>query len=196
MAKRQHLKTAESFLSQGLQFASKLTSSTFLPAGLLTTVRHLATTTDSSTKKGSKGQSAPFKPFYGKLDDFGNDDKKDDMKETKKVHVSLVEMYNSHHLLSRMDQHKLELERVRESFRVHEDDCGSSQVQIALLTEKIKYMAQHMQVHRKDYHSRKGLEGMLAKRRKLLKYLRRTDWDSYCVLLPKLGLRDRAEIKG
>ncbi|BFI25696.1 small subunit ribosomal protein S15 [Marchantia polymorpha subsp. ruderalis] len=92
--------------------------------------------------------------------------------------------------LSSPEKHKIELEKVRRSFRIHPTDCGSSQVQIALLTNKIKYMTQHMGTHRKDYHSRKGLEAMVSQRRRLLKYLRRKDWNSYCDVISKLGLRD------
>lgn len=90
-----------------------------------------------------------------------------------------------------MEKHKLELQKVREEFRIHEGDCGSSQVQIALLTAKIKYMAEHMKTHKKDLHSRRGLEGMIEQRKKLLQYLRRKDWDEYCLLISKLGLRDK-----
>lgn len=92
--------------------------------------------------------------------------------------------------LSAPEKHKVTLTKVRQDFQVHKTDCGSSQVQIALLTTKIKYMTKHMETHRKDYHSRKGLEAMVQRRRKILKYLRRTDWDSYCDVITKLGLRD------
>jgi ribosomal protein S15 len=103
----------------------------------------------------------------------------------------LIERYYADEHLSSMERHKIELQKVREEYRIHEGDCGSSQVQIALLTAKIKYMAEHMKSHKKDFHSRKGLEGMIEQRKKLLKYLRRTDWDEYCVLITRLGLRDR-----
>jgi len=103
----------------------------------------------------------------------------------------LLEKYYSEEHLSAMEKHKLELQKVREEFRIHEGDCGSSQVQIALLTAKIKYMAEHMKTHKKDLHSRRGLEGMIEQRKKLLQYLRRKDWDEYCILISKLGLRDK-----
>lgn len=103
----------------------------------------------------------------------------------------LLDNYYSDEHLSSIERHKIQLQKVREEYRIHEGDCGSSQVQIALLTAKIKYMAEHMKTHKKDLHSRKGLEGMIEQRKKLLKYLRRTDWDSYCVLITRLGLRDR-----
>ena len=63
-------------------------------------------------------------------------------------------------------------------------------IAVAALTAKIKAMAQHMQVHRKDYHSRRGLQAMLSQRRSLLQYLRRKDFDSYAVVLSRLGLKD------
>ena len=61
---------------------------------------------------------------------------------------------------------------------------------VAALTGKIKAMADHMRVHRKDYHSRRGLEAMLNRRKSLLQYLRRKDFDAYAIVLSRLGLRD------
>ena len=61
---------------------------------------------------------------------------------------------------------------------------------VAVLTAKIKAMAEHMKVHRKDYHSRRGLDAMLSQRRSLLQYLRRKDFDSYAITLSRLGLKD------
>ena len=61
---------------------------------------------------------------------------------------------------------------------------------VAALTAKIKAMAEHMRVHRKDYHSRRGLQAMLNQRRSLLEYLRRTDFDTYAIVLSRLGLKD------
>ena len=67
-------------------------------------------------------------------------------------------------------------------------DCWSPAV--AALTTKIKAMAAHMRVHRKDYHSRRGLQAMLNERRTLLQYLRRKDFDAYAIVLSRLGLKD------
>ena len=58
------------------------------------------------------------------------------------------------------------------------------------MTAKIKAMAAHMRIHRKDYHSRRGLQAMLNQRRSLLEYLRRKDFDSYAIVLSRLGLKD------
>ncbi|TYI78650.1 hypothetical protein E1A91_D06G227600v1 [Gossypium mustelinum] len=88
---------------------------------------------------------------------------------------------------------KIELAKVRDEFNMSESDCGSARVQVAQLTTKIKHLSSVL--HKKDKHSRKGLLAMVQKRKKLLKYLRRTDWDSYCLVLLKLGLRDTADSK-
>lgn len=68
-------------------------------------------------------------------------------------------------------------------------DTGSSEVQIALLTAQINHLQDHFRVHKKDHHGRRGLLGMVSKRRKLLDYLKRKDVDKYVELVSKLGLR-------
>ncbi len=73
--------------------------------------------------------------------------------------------------------------------RRHESDSGSPEVQIALLTERINELSQHLQAHKKDNSSRRGLVLMVAKRNRLLKYLSNTDRDAYVALIGKLGLR-------
>jgi small subunit ribosomal protein S15 len=73
--------------------------------------------------------------------------------------------------------------------RVHENDTGSAKVQVAVLTERIKYLDDHFRSHRKDHHSRRGLLKMVGKRRRLLNYLRRTDVETYRSLVQELGLR-------
>ncbi|KAJ8504362.1 hypothetical protein OPV22_005248 [Ensete ventricosum] len=95
--------------------------------------------------------------------------------------------------MSSAEKMKLELKRVRDEFKMSESDCGSAPVQVAQLTTKIKHL--NTILHKKDKHSRKGLLQMVQRRKKLLKYLRRTDWDSYCVVLSKLGLRDASPYK-
>lgn len=74
-------------------------------------------------------------------------------------------------------------------FRLHEKDSGSPDVQIALLTERIRYMTEHMSAHPKDFHSRYGLQGMVNRRNKLLKYLRREYPERYKALIERLDLR-------
>lgn len=76
-----------------------------------------------------------------------------------------------------------------EKYRAHGKDTGSTKVQIALLTERINYLTDHFKVHAKDHHSERGLLKMVGQRRRLLKYLRRTDLEGYRQLLQDLGLR-------
>jgi small subunit ribosomal protein S15 len=76
-----------------------------------------------------------------------------------------------------------------ESFRRHETDTGSSEVQIALLTERINGLSEHFKLHAKDHHSRRGLLRLVSQRRRLLDYLRRTGPKSYQELIKRLGLR-------
>ena len=75
------------------------------------------------------------------------------------------------------------------SFRLHEHDTGSPEVQIALLTERINYLTEHLKEHKKDHHSRRGLLKMVGKRRGLLNYLRKIDAERYRTILTKLSLR-------
>jgi len=107
--------------------------------------------------------------------------------------AELVERYFHPDHMSSEEKMKLELQRVRDEFKMSENDCGSARVQIAQLTLKIKHLSAVL--HKKDKHSRKGLQEMVQRRKKYLKYLRRTDWDSYCLVLSKLGLRDVPEYK-
>ena len=78
---------------------------------------------------------------------------------------------------------------VIESNRNHEKDTGSPEVQIALLTERIAELAEHLKTHQKDFSSRRGLLKMVGKRNSLLKYLARTDLSRYKQIITKLGLR-------
>jgi len=73
--------------------------------------------------------------------------------------------------------------------RLHETDTGSPEVQVALLTERINHLTEHLKVHVKDHHSRRGLLTMVGRRRRLLDYLRRNDVERYRALIAKLGLR-------
>lgn len=71
----------------------------------------------------------------------------------------------------------------------HEKDTGSTEVQIALLTERIREITEHLKAHPKDVHSRYGLAKLVSKRKKLLKYLKRIDFSKYQEVLRKLGIR-------
>ena len=74
-------------------------------------------------------------------------------------------------------------------FAQHEGDTGSPEVQIAILTSRINMLSAHMNEHTKDFHSRRGLLSMVAKRRRLLDYLKKQGHDRYSALIKELGLR-------
>ena len=76
-----------------------------------------------------------------------------------------------------------------EGFRVHPKDTGSPEVQVAILSERIQYMTQHLQVHRKDFSSQRGLLQMVGKHRLLLDYLKRQDSGRYQEIIKRLGIR-------
>ena len=78
---------------------------------------------------------------------------------------------------------------VIEANRTHETDTGSPEVQIALLTERINHLNEHLQSHKKDHHSRRGLLTMVGQRRGLLNYLKEKDIERYRAIVKKLGLR-------
>lgn len=80
-------------------------------------------------------------------------------------------------------------EKVVSDYKQHEKDTGSSQVQVALLTQRINELTEHFKVHKKDNHSRRGLLKMVAQRRKLLDYLKRRDIGEYHAIIKKLKLR-------
>lgn len=76
-----------------------------------------------------------------------------------------------------------------EEHRVHETDTGSAEVQIAVLTERINDLTQHLRIHRKDHHTRRGLLILVGRRRRQLAYLNKTDVERYRAIIAKLGLR-------
>lgn len=76
-----------------------------------------------------------------------------------------------------------------ESFRLHENDTGSPEVQVAILTERINQLSEHLKVHKKDFHSRRGLLKLVGQRRSLLNYLKDYDFERYQRLIQKIGLR-------
>lgn len=76
-----------------------------------------------------------------------------------------------------------------EQFGLHEGDSGSTEVQVALLTERINQLTEHMKVHRHDHHSQRGLLKLVGQRRRLLSYLKREDVSRYQDLIVRLGLR-------
>ncbi len=76
-----------------------------------------------------------------------------------------------------------------DTHRKHETDTGSSQVQVAVLTERINYLTEHFRAHKKDHHGRRGLLRMVGQRRRHLDYLKRTEVAAYRKLIADLGLR-------
>lgn len=82
-----------------------------------------------------------------------------------------------------------ETQTIIEEFGMHDSDTGSPEVQVAVLTERINDLTEHLKVHKQDHHSRRGLLMMVGKRRRLLNYLRRQDVERYRNLIGRLGLR-------
>jgi small subunit ribosomal protein S15 len=80
-------------------------------------------------------------------------------------------------------------EKIVGDYKTHTTDTGSSQVQVALLTQRINELTEHFKVHKKDNNSRRGLLKMVSRRRKLLDYLRHTNINEYHEIIKKLGLR-------
>jgi small subunit ribosomal protein S15 len=75
------------------------------------------------------------------------------------------------------------------TYKAHDTDTGSPEVQIALLSERIGYLTEHFKTHEKDHHSRRGLLKLVQQRRRLLDYLKRKDSDRYTEIIHKLGIR-------
>lgn len=78
---------------------------------------------------------------------------------------------------------------VIEAHRMHDSDTGSPEVQIALLTKRINHLTEHLRVHKKDHHTRRGLLMLVGRRRRLLDYLRNKDVERYRAIRDELGLR-------
>ena len=80
-------------------------------------------------------------------------------------------------------------QEIMETYARHEGDTGSPEVQIALLTERINHLNEHLKLHKKDHHSRRGLLKMVGQRRGLLNYLKEKDIERYRAIVAQLGLR-------
>jgi len=76
-----------------------------------------------------------------------------------------------------------------EKFKIHPQDTGSASVQVALLTERINYLTEHLKKHKKDFHSRRGLLMLVGRRRRLLQFLKKKDPQSYNELIKELNLK-------
>lgn len=79
--------------------------------------------------------------------------------------------------------------KIIDDFKVHTQDTGSAEIQVALLTERINGLAEHFKAHKKDFHSRRGLLTLVGRRRRLLNYLKKKDIQKYEEILEKLNLR-------
>ncbi len=82
-----------------------------------------------------------------------------------------------------------EKEAIIRDFRIHDTDTGSTDVQIALLTQRINELTGHFKTHTKDHHSRRGLLKLVGQRRRLLDYMKRRDADRYRQVIERLGIR-------
>ena len=80
-------------------------------------------------------------------------------------------------------------QRITEEYQVHKNDTGSADLQVAILTERIRQVTDHLRIHKKDVHSRRGLVTMVSKRRRLLKFVSNDDVNRYQNLISRLGLR-------
>lgn len=88
-----------------------------------------------------------------------------------------------------MAQDASKKKEIIEKFKTHDTDTGSSEVQIALLSDRIAYLTDHFQTHAKDHHSRRGLLKLVGQRRNLLNYLKSKDIDRYRTIIKELGIR-------
>lgn len=84
---------------------------------------------------------------------------------------------------------KQDKQDIMKKFETHPGDTGSPEVQVALLSERIKYLTEHFKDHKKDHHSRRGLLMLVSQRRKLLDYLRKKSYNRYRTLIEELGIR-------
>ena len=80
-------------------------------------------------------------------------------------------------------------QKLIDQFKLHEDDTGSPEVQVGLLTHRISYLTEHLKVHKKDHHSRRGLLVLVGRRRRLLNYVKNKDVKRYRAIIEALGLR-------
>lgn len=88
-----------------------------------------------------------------------------------------------------MAQSAVKKNEIIEKFKLHAHDTGSSEVQIALITDRIQYLTDHFKTHKKDHHSRQGLLKLVGQRRSLLDYLKKNDVNKYRDLIKALGIR-------
>lgn len=88
-----------------------------------------------------------------------------------------------------MAKTQLDKTTVITDYQTHDKDTGSAEVQVALLSQRVAHLTEHLRTNRKDFHSRRGLIAMTSRRRKLLDYIKRNDLEKYKALIERLGLR-------
>ncbi|MBF0563865.1 MAG: 30S ribosomal protein S15 [Nitrospirae bacterium] len=103
--------------------------------------------------------------------------------------VLFVDIYNILERGEKVSQTKETKHTLIDGYKIHEKDTGSPEVQIALLSDRIGYLSEHFKVHMKDHHSRRGLLKIVARRRKLLEYLKSKNVKRYKTLIERLGIR-------
>ena len=101
-------------------------------------------------------------------------------------HAGIIETNYRRLVVAQQAEKKSE---IIEKFRTHETDTGSSEVQIALLSDRITYLTEHFKVHKKDHHSRRGLLKLVGQRRRLLQHLKQKDIAKYREIIKELGIR-------
>ncbi len=84
---------------------------------------------------------------------------------------------------------KIKKQEITHRFRLHESDTGSPEVQIAIISERLNFLAEHFRIHKKDHNSRRGLLKLVGQRRRILDYLKRTDAERYEKVIAQLGIR-------
>ena len=82
-----------------------------------------------------------------------------------------------------------EKQQIIKDYQAHETDTGSSEVQVAILTDRISHLTEHLKVHKGDHHTRRGLMKLIGQRRRLLDYVQRGDVERYRALIGRLGIR-------
>jgi small subunit ribosomal protein S15 len=113
--------------------------------------------------------------------------------ETKNVSIwAVVRSVVSDDITGRGGEHMfdtLKKKEIIDSYKIHETDTGSAEVQVALLSERITYLTEHFKTHTRDHHSRRGLLKLVANRKKHLTYLKKSDKARYATVIGRLGLR-------
>eukprot|EP00164_Ancoracysta_twista_P007080 GFYU01009992.1.p2 GENE.GFYU01009992.1~~GFYU01009992.1.p2 ORF type:complete len:213 (+),score=56.18 GFYU01009992.1:91-729(+) len=138
--------------------------------------------------KSRKGQEPPLEEILAETEEkgiyrFGFT--KDDVQDLSEDAQKILSFKNA----AKHEVNEYLMQKAVKEFQRHESDTGSPEVQIALLTTRIQYMTTHLKQHKKDVHSRKGLEMMVAQRRKLFRYLKKENVERYFEVAQKLGLR-------